>query len=116
NPRHVLVADILRFIGHLMVVGVTASGEENHGNVVPRVVRMIAAAIDVLRVAVGVHAVVERERHLFGLVHRLGDIAKFGREATGTHQLDIIGTAVKHDGILALAGYVGDLTAPDHVD
>ena len=78
---HVLVADVLRLVGHLMVVRVATGGEEDDRNVVPGVVRVVAAAVDVLRMPIGIHAVVELERHLFGLVYRFGDVAELGRQA-----------------------------------
>ena len=79
DASHVTVLDVLRFIRHLMVVRVSTSGKEHDRNTISRVVRVIAAAIDVLRMAVRVHRVIELERHLLRRVHLLHDIAELSR-------------------------------------
>src|SRR5690242_19032824 len=63
HARHVLVLDVLRLVGDLVVVGVAAGGEEDDGNAIARVVRVVAATIDVLRMAVRGHRIIEPEGH-----------------------------------------------------
>ena len=60
DPLHAIVVDVLRLVGHLMVVRVTAGREEDDRNAVARIHVVIAAAIDVLRMPVRVERVVER--------------------------------------------------------
>ena len=50
---------------------------------------MIAAAVDVLRVTVRVELIIECERLLPGLVHRLDQIAELGREAARADELQV---------------------------
>src|SRR5258705_315154 len=69
DVRQLVVVDVLRLVGHLMVVPVTAGREKRDRNAVARVHVMIAAAVVLLRVTRGVVLVVERERLAPRLVH-----------------------------------------------
>ena len=81
HPCHVLVLDVLRLVRHLVIVGVATGGEEDHRYSIPRKVGVIASAVDVLRMPIGVHGVVKAERERLLRAHRLRNVAKFSREA-----------------------------------
>src|SRR5881394_45088 len=81
-----VVVDVLRFVGHLMVVPVTSGREKLDRNAVARVHVVIAAAVVLLRVAGGIVLVVERERLASGLVDSLDEIAELGRETPRADQ------------------------------
>src|SRR5437016_5535619 len=74
------VVNVLRLICQLMVVAVTASREERDRNSVARVLVVVAAAIDLLRVSARVERVVEREVVSSTFVHRLDNVAKLSRQ------------------------------------
>src|SRR5689334_24458530 len=48
DPRIVRVVDVLRFIGDLVVIRVEAGEEERDRDVEPRIVRVVAAPVDVV--------------------------------------------------------------------
>src|SRR5215207_1045130 len=77
---HAPVIDVLRLVSHLMVVRMAARGEEHHRNAITGVLIVVAAAVDVLWVAVGVDGVVEVEPELVGLVDVLDQVAELGRQ------------------------------------
>src|SRR5215218_6848887 len=97
---HATVVDVLRLVGHLMVVRVAASGEEHHWDAVAGVLIVVAAAVDVLRVAVGVDGVVEVERELVGLVAVLDPVAAFSRQPPRADQLEVSWPTVEQPAFL----------------
>ena len=52
---------------------------------------MIAAAVDILGVAVGIERIVEIERRMLGPVHGDGQVAQLGGKPPGTDQLNVVG-------------------------
>src|SRR5258708_3620734 len=85
-----------------MVVRVSARGEEDDRDAVARVLVVIAPAIDVRWMAVGVHGIIECQRMLLGAIHGLGEIAQLRGESTRSNQLNVVGIAVVS---LAFPGY-----------
>src|SRR5665213_4520564 len=61
DTRHVVVVDVLWLVRYLMVIGVESSSEEDDRNVVAGVFVVIATAVDVVRITVRVHRIVECE-------------------------------------------------------
>src|SRR5215218_6409137 len=97
------VVDVLRLVRHLMVVRVAASGEEHHRDAVAGVLIVVAAAVDVLRVAVRVDGVVEVEPELVGLVYVFDQIPELGRQPPRADQLEVSWPTVEQPAFLGLA-------------
>ncbi len=98
--------DVLGLVRELVIVAVPAGGEERDRNAIARVFVVIAAAVDVLRVAVGVEGVVEYKGLLLLLVHCLDDVAQLRGQPATSDQLEVMRAAARN---------VGRLAAPDHV-
>ncbi len=85
QPRHIpqlLVIDVLRLVGQLVVVLVAAGAEEDDRDTVTRVHPVIAAAIVVLGMAVGVVLVVEHEAVTARGVHLFDQVAQLGGQTS----------------------------------
>src|SRR5690242_14583975 len=89
DTRQMVVVDVLRLVGHLVVVAMPAGGEERDRDAVSRVLVVVAAAVVLLRVAVGVELVVESERFRLRLVYRLDEVPQLRRQAPRSDQLEI---------------------------
>ena len=74
--NHAIVVDILRLVGNLVVVSVPARREEDDRDAVTRVLLVVATAIDVRGMTVGVHGVIECQRVFLGAVHRFREITQ----------------------------------------
>src|SRR5688572_1314976 len=117
HTTELIVVEVLRLVRHLVVVAMPARGEEHDRNAVARVHVVIAAAIDVLRMTVGVERVVERESRFLFRVHILDEIAKLRREPTRADDLYVTFVAtVQELARLSFARNVRRPTATDHVD
>src|SRR5262249_32387725 len=92
---------------HLVVVAMSASGEEHDRDAVARVLVVIAPAVVLLRMTVGVVLVVELEGRRLRLSHRLHEITELRGQATRADELQIA---------RATALYVARSAAPHHVD
>ena len=73
--RHVGIVDVLRLIRDLVVIGVAAGREEGDRDAVAGVLVVVASAVDVHRVTIRVHAVVESEAVLAFRVHLFDQVA-----------------------------------------
>ena len=78
HPRHVRIVDVLWFVGELVIRRVAAGGEEGDRDAPLGVLIVIAASVDVHRVFVRIHAVVEHQVVLLRRVHALHEITEFG--------------------------------------
>ena len=76
-------------VGELVVVQVAAGGEERHRDPEPGVHVVVAAAVGVARVAVGVPRVVEAEAVLALRVDPLDQVAQLGREPARADELEV---------------------------
>ena len=116
HPGVMRIVDVLRFVGHLVVVRVAAGGEEGDRDAITGILVVVAAAVDVRRMAVGVEGVVEHQAVPAALVHRLHHVAQLGRDAARTDDLDVVRVAVDLVAGQGLASDVRRVAAPDHVD
>src|SRR6185437_3495700 len=73
----------------LMVVAVTARRKERDRDAGACVHVVIAAAVELLRVAGRVELIIERERLLASLVHGLDQVAELGREPARADELHV---------------------------
>ena len=74
----VLIVDVLRLVGELVVIHVQAGREESDWNAPARIVVVITPAVDPLRVTVGIERIVERQRSPLGSVDRFNEISELG--------------------------------------
>src|SRR6202008_3222134 len=88
HPRAVLVVDVLRLGGHLVVVHGVAEGEVGDGDAVARVHVVVAAAVAVERVPRRVEGVVDAHGVGALRVERVDQVAQRGGEAPGADHLD----------------------------
>jgi hypothetical protein len=107
NASKVRVVDVLRLVGELMVVDVTASAQERNWDSVPRVLVMITAAVVLLGMTGSIERVIELQAVPVVDVHPLEEITKFGRQSSRSDQLHIAWIS---------AGKVARLSPADHVD
>ena len=110
---HVRVLDVLWLVRRLVAIRLTAGGGENDRDTVPRIVRVIAAAIDVLRMPVRIHRVIELEGPRFGAVYPLGDVSKLGGQTTRSHRRQVVVRACQLVAGLVSADDVSWSTASD---
>src|SRR5437660_10364169 len=75
----------------------------------------ISSYVEVRRMAVRIHCVVERQRMLFRPIHRLREIAELGRESTRSDQLHVIGITVVPDSFLRDARVIRDRSSANHI-
>src|SRR5205085_9863288 len=100
DPRHVLVVDVFRLVGHLVVVGVQAGGKERDGDSVAGVLIVVRATVNVGRMPVRIDRVVEHQAVALRRVDPLHQIAQLGREAARAYELQVAGTAVQRRSVL----------------
>jgi len=84
HPSEVIIVEVFWLVGDLVVVPVSARGEEHDGNAVARIHVMVAATVDVLRMAVGVETVVEREAGFLLRVHIFDEVTEFRRATSSS--------------------------------
>ena len=107
NPGHVLEIDELNLIGYLVIIRVQSGPEKCDGNPEPRVVGVIASAVDPLRMSVRVPGEVELERLAARGVDLVYQVTQLSRQSPRSNQLQIIRSA---------AGNVVRTAASDHVN
>src|SRR5690349_8635840 len=89
HARELVVVDVLRLVRELMIVAMPTRGEEDDRNSVARILVVIAAAVVLLRMSVGVVLIVEPERRLLRLPHALHQIAELRGETMRSDQLQV---------------------------
>ena len=93
EARHALVVvvpEVLRLVGELVVVAVAAGAEEGDGDPVPGVHVVVAPAIALLGVTGRVVGEVELERLLLCLVGGIDDVAQLGGDKKDESALETV--------------------------
>src|SRR5437867_6588590 len=89
HAREIGIADVLRFVGHLVVVEMLAARHRQRRDVVPRVAVMIGATVILKWMAGRVVGVVEHEGHWLARVRRFHRVAELARDPFRADDLEI---------------------------
>src|SRR4029453_13443452 len=93
HPGEVVVVDVLRFVGDLMIVEMLSPGEDHAGDPVARVVVVIGPAVILRGMPRRVVGVAEHEWRPLGGVGRFEHIPKLGGKAASAYNLEVRGPA-----------------------
>ena len=91
DARHLIVVDVLRLVGQLVVVAVAAGREKDDRNAVARILVVVAAAVVLRGMSVRVELVVEMKRRGFRLGDRLDQVAELRGQSARPDELKVSG-------------------------
>ena len=89
DSGHVIVADVLRLVSGLMIIGVAACREERYWYSPLRIRPVVTPAIQLLLVAARVQAIIQRKTMLRSPIHLLDNVAELGGKPARSDDLQV---------------------------